>query len=93
MEIMASTSNAEISVKIATIAYQLCDYKDFRADFLKTRICGKWSVFANQVTYVIADIKALCLQAFCALRHCILNLIHSHFILRTNKGCYCQTHS
>ena len=52
MEIMASTSNAEKLVKIARIVYQLCDYTDFRADFLKTRICGKWSVFANQVTFI-----------------------------------------
>ena len=52
MKIMASTTNAENLVKIARIAYQLCDYKDFRAVFLKTRICGKWSVFANQVTYM-----------------------------------------
>ena len=35
MEIMASTSNAEKLVKIARIVYQLCDYTDFRADFLK----------------------------------------------------------
>ena len=38
MEIMASTSNAENLEKIARIVYQLCDYTDFRADFLKTRI-------------------------------------------------------
>ena len=43
---MASTSNAENLVEIAT------DYTNFRADFLQTRICGKGLVFANQVTYV-----------------------------------------
>ena len=48
---MASTSNAENFLKIARIVYQLCDYTDFRADFLQTGICGKWLVFANQVTY------------------------------------------
>ena len=48
---MASTSNAENFMKIARIVYQLCDYTDFRADFLQTRICGKWLGFANQVTY------------------------------------------
>ena len=42
MEIMVSTSNAENLVKIARIVYQLCDYTDFRALFLKTRKCGKW---------------------------------------------------
>ena len=36
---MASTSNAENLVKMARIVYQLCDYTDFRAVFLKTRIC------------------------------------------------------
>ena len=51
MEIMACTSNAENLVEIARIVYQLCDYKDFRAAFLKTRICGKWLVLANLVTY------------------------------------------
>ena len=40
-------------MKIARIVYQLCDYTDFRVDFLQTRICGKWLVFANQVTYVV----------------------------------------
>ena len=33
---MASTSNAENLVEIARIIYQLCDYTDFRADFLRT---------------------------------------------------------
>ena len=33
----ASTSNAEKLVKIARIVYQLCDYTDFRAVFLKTK--------------------------------------------------------
>ena len=51
MEIMASTCNAENLAEIARKVYQLCDYTDFRADFLQTRICGKWLVFANQVTY------------------------------------------
>ena len=50
MEIMASTSNAENLEKIDRIVYQLCDYTDFRADFLQTRFCGKWLVFANHVT-------------------------------------------
>ena len=48
---MASTNNAENFMKIARIVYQLCDYTDFRADCLQTIICGKWLVFANQVTY------------------------------------------
>ena len=47
---MASTTNAENFMKIARIVYQLCDYTDFRAEFLQTRICGKWLVFTNQVT-------------------------------------------
>ena len=55
---MASTSNAENFMKIARIVYQLCDYPDFRADFLQTRICGKWLVFANQVTYINHQILA-----------------------------------
>ena len=54
MEIMASTSNAENFMKIARIVYQLCDYTDFRADFLQTRICGKWLIFANQVTFMVS---------------------------------------
>ena len=33
----ASTSNAENLVKVARIVYQLCDYTDFRAVFLKTK--------------------------------------------------------
>ena len=48
---MACTSNAANFMKVARIVYQLCDYTDFRADFLQTRIWGKWLVFANQVTY------------------------------------------
>ena len=56
---MASTSNAENFMKIARIVYQLCDYTDFRADFLQTRICGKWLVFANQVTYIYIYIYIL----------------------------------
>ena len=52
---MASTSNAENFMKIARIDYQLCDYTDFRVDFLQTRIYGKWLVFANQVTYITKD--------------------------------------
>ena len=53
LEVMVSTSNAENFMKIARIVYQLCDYTDFRADFLQTRICGKWLVFENQVTYIL----------------------------------------
>ena len=49
---MACTSNAANFMKVARIVYQLCDYTDFRADFLQTRIWGKWLVFANQVTYI-----------------------------------------
>ena len=56
LEIMASTSNAENFMKIARIVYQLCDYTDFRADFLQTRICGKWLIFANQVTNVLPEV-------------------------------------
>ena len=48
---MASTSNAENFMKIARIVYQLCDYTDFRADFLQTRICGEWVVYAERGTY------------------------------------------
>ena len=51
LDIMASTSNDENFMKITRIVYQLCDYTHFRADFLQTRICGKWLIFANQVTY------------------------------------------
>ena len=46
-------------MKIAKIVYQLCDYTDFRADFPQTRICGKWLVFANQVTYITVKTKGL----------------------------------
>ena len=40
MEIMASTT-------------KLCDYTDLRAVVLKTKICRKWSVFANQIYKIV----------------------------------------
>ena len=43
MEIMASTGNAEIVVKIARTVYQLCEYTDFRPVFLKTKRSGLFS--------------------------------------------------
>ena len=50
---MASTSNAENFMEIARIVDQLCDYTHFRADFLQTRICGEWLVYAERVTYIL----------------------------------------
>ena len=78
---MASTSNAENFMKIAGIVYQLCDYTHFRADFLQTRICGKWLVFANQVTYVCVT-----------FRNAIRNLIQYRqtLLLRVLLG-HCET--
>ena len=71
---MASTSNAENLEKIARIVDQLCDYADFRADFLKTRICRKWSVFANQVTYYV-HLRRYYVNVFMQM---LAKLTHSH---------------
>ena len=73
---MASTNNAENFMKIARIVYQLCYYTHFRADFLQTRICKKWLVFANQVTNTPSRLytafHALCQsavsRAMCSIR-------------------------
>ena len=75
LEIMASTSNAENFMKIARIVYRLCCYADFRADFLQTRICGKWLAFPNQVTYVIDYI---------ALTYAYVN----NFICKPTSSCH-----
>ena len=61
MEIMASASKAESLVKVARIFYQLCDYRNFRAVFLKTIKCRKWLVFTNQVTYIHCDYTTILL--------------------------------
>ena len=55
VEIKVSTSNAENVVKISRIdwiVYQLCDYTDFRALFLKTINHGERVVYAESVTYI-----------------------------------------
>ena len=76
---MASTSNAENFMKIARIVYQLCDYTDFRADFLQTRICGKWLVFANQVTYYVQfESKHAKFKTHLHISYSYYSIVHTH---------------
>ena len=70
---MASTSNAENFMKISKIVYQLCDYTHFRADFLQTRICGEWLVYAERVTY--GQIFYTLLSAVAPPEHRLLELL------------------
>ena len=74
---MACTSNAENFMKIARIVYQLCDYTHFRADFLQTRICGKWLIFANQVTYTPYLVTS-CWITLCLVISCLIQHVHHH---------------
>ena len=84
---MASTSNAENFMKVARIVYQLCDYTDFRADFLQTRICGKWLVFANQVTYVHTYICNSNMLAYCTISTQVRALRNKH-VMAVGVGRY-----
>ena len=62
MEIKVSTSNTETFVKlhVVRIVYQLCEYTDLGAVFLKTEKRGKRSVFANEVTFIYSFPQNLC---------------------------------
>ena len=55
---MASTSNAENLVEIARIVYQLCDYTDFRADYLKLEFAG--SGWFSQIRSHIKVLVCVC---------------------------------